>query len=86
MQAIAGREKSGIGEILLDDETKTALYLLLLSSLELEFSSNRKNQLHIIRTKKHIGHDKKSLAKMQFYWIDLNKSEHQSLMKDVLSI
>lgn len=69
-----------------DDEAKTALYLLLLASLELEFSSGKKNQLHIVRTKEIIGGDKNSLKKMQFYWINLKKSEHQSLMKDILHI
>ncbi len=69
-----------------DDEAKTALYLLLLASLELEFSSGKKNQLHIVKTKEIIDGDKKSLEKMQFYWIHLKKSEHQSLMKDILHI
>lgn len=69
-----------------DDEAKTALYLLLLASLELELSSGKKDRLHIVKSKEIIGGDKNSLEKMQFYWINLKKSEHQSLMKDILHI
>ena len=69
----------------LDLESKSALALLILSSIEEADEAGTLQRTQVMRTNHLFVSDDTVRSRMLFYWIDLGKATNIELMKEILS-
>jgi hypothetical protein len=70
----------------LSHEGKSALCLLILSSFESGLDVNEIDYELVHRAAKLIGQDIDVLARMRFYWIDLERASHKHVIRTLLGL